>query len=83
MLTKPEIGTAEHIRLWAAGKPEDEAYVFVSDNCPWAQYAKEHLEIVPNIERGDAPSTPELHYVNDMARLTPHTFGALYQRLLG
>jgi hypothetical protein len=81
MLTRPEIGTVEHICLWLSNKPIDETYVWMSDLCPWAQYAIEHLGVVPNIMMGgQAPPTPELQQLNRVSK-DVHTFGALYERM--
>ena len=80
MLSRPEIGTREHILLWLSSKPEDQAYEWISDLCPWAQYAGEWLNFQPDIMGGNAPTTPELYGLNNFARVRPHTFGALSKR---
>ena len=80
MLSRPEAGSCEHIKLWLAGKPEDEAYVFVGF-CAWVQYA-DYIGAPVELKGGTYPLPPtaELVALNDLARVKPHTFGALHQR---
>jgi hypothetical protein len=75
MLTRPDVGTLEHIRLWLASKPAGEGYEWLSEECAWGQYCMEHY----GVAQGEP--TAELQLLNRKARETPHTWGALYERM--
>lgn len=71
MLARPEIGTMEHILSWLTTKNEAETYEWLSGECPAGQYSEEF---------GDRHAGLNLNLLNNLARLHPHTWGALYQR---
>ena len=72
MLSRPEIGTLEHIKLWVASKPQDESYEWASAGCPACLYMDEHGL------SDDRPSA--VRKLNTLAHVKPHTFGALRER---
>ena len=74
MLTRPEIGTLEHIKLWVAGKPHDEGYEWLSADCPANRYMDEHGLADDKL--------PAIRGLNALAHTAPHTFGALCERLV-
>jgi hypothetical protein len=71
MLQRPEIGTKEHIKLWLAGKDENETYEWLSGECPAGQYSREF---------GDEHIGLNLDWLNNQAKTLPHTWGALSER---
>jgi hypothetical protein len=84
MLQRPEIGTREHVLLWLAGKPADEAYKWMPhEECPCAVYNLDHgmpkeWWSEPNHRRARVKKTKiEL---SDLAGGFPRTWGALHDR---
>jgi hypothetical protein len=71
MLSRPEIGTIEHIALWLGNKPEGDAYEWASGQCPAAHYSREF---------GDTHIGLNLEHINNLAKIEPHTWGALAER---
>lgn len=71
MLSRIEVGSREHILMWLADKDPQEGYDWLSGFCPAAQYSREF---------GDEHIELNLNQLNDLARVEPHTFGALYER---
>jgi hypothetical protein len=72
MLSRPDVGTKDHIQLWLGTKDASEPYEWLSGDCPAGQYSKQF---------GDERTGLNEQWLNDLARTTwPHTFGALYQR---
>jgi hypothetical protein len=68
MLSRPEVGTREHILLWLAGKDPDAEYQWENpQHCPCGQYGREYV-------------TEWVLPISLLAELEPHTWGALYQR---
>ncbi len=70
MLSRPEIGTHEHILLWMNSKDPKEGYCW-EENCPAEQYAIEH-----GIEKAWTLSMP----ISTLASHHPRTWGDLAQR---
>jgi hypothetical protein len=69
MLSRPDVGSKEHIQLWLDTKDASETYEWLSGDCPAGQYDREF---------GDAHAGLDLNWLNNLARVTyPHTFGAL------
>lgn len=69
MLSRPEIGTREHVLLWLDSKDPKEGYCW-EKTCPAESYAAEHgLDQVP----WTSPISP-------LASGFPRTWGALAQR---
>ena len=72
MLSRPEIGTLEHVKLWVASKPQNESYEWLSATCPANRYIDEH---------GLSDDTlPAIRELNGLAHVAPHSFGALRER---
>jgi hypothetical protein len=71
MLSRPEIGTKEHVQSWLTTKDENQTYEWLSGECPAGQYSQEF---------GDHHSGLNLNWINDLARIRPHTWGALAER---
>ena len=69
MLSRPDVGTKEHIQLWLTTHDENEQYEWLSAVCPAARYAEEF----------DVPIT-ELNWLNDLAQIWPQTWGSLAER---
>jgi hypothetical protein len=77
MLARPEIGTREHVILWLASKPADEAYEWANPHCcACGQYWGENVgKIFPHMWEYD----PAMPWLNIMAQ-DCRTFGELYQK---
>jgi hypothetical protein len=71
MLSRPEIGTMEHVRVWLNAKDESEPFEWLSADCPAGRYAKEF---------GVPVRSAEMDRLNDLAHVWPHTWGALAAR---
>ena len=71
MLSRIEVGTKDHLLMWLADKDPEEAYEWLSGLCPAELYSREF---------GDEHIGLNLNKLNDLARIEPHTFGALYER---
>ncbi len=91
MLSRPEIGTREHILLWLGSKKPDETYKWEkSTTCACGQYANEHRLGEPHNEGNGSfsyqwGSVEHLggfsdNSLNHLAEQHPRTFGALYER---
>jgi hypothetical protein len=72
MLSRPEIGTKEHIVSWFMNKDPAEAYEWASSKCPAACYSREF---------GNERSGLNLEWINNLAEIKPHTWGALVERM--
>jgi hypothetical protein len=70
MLQRTEIGTKDHVLLWLETKG-DEAYDWLTGDCPAGQYSREY---------GDERAGLNLERINTLAKIEPHTFGALHER---
>jgi hypothetical protein len=82
MLSRPEIGTREHILLWCGGKDPNEKYRWENSlDCACGQYAREHYGA--NYAWMSDPNMPAA--LRDMNTAAQHakgqTFGALYEEL--
>jgi hypothetical protein len=71
MLSRPDVGTKEHIVSWLMTKNETETYEWASGHCPAAHYS---------MEFGDEHTGLNLEYINKLAEQKPHTWGALAER---
>jgi hypothetical protein len=71
MLARPDVGTYEHIRLWLNTRDETQTYEWASEQCPAAQYSREF---------GNEHSGLNLEWINNLAKIEPHTWGALADR---
>jgi hypothetical protein len=71
MLSRIEVGSKEHTLLWLGDKDQAETYEWNSGQCPAAQYSREF---------GDEHIELNLIRINTLARVEPHTWGALYER---
>ena len=60
MLAPTEIGTYAHAKLWFAGKPNTETFVWDAEMCACQAYAKEH-------ELGDFHKYPDLCMIDAVA----------------
>jgi hypothetical protein len=72
MLSRPDVGTKEHIVTWLGNKPEGDSYEWLSGQCPAAHYSREF---------GDEHTPLNLEYINNLAKQEPHTWGALAERV--
>jgi hypothetical protein len=73
MLSRPDVGTKEHIVSWLSTKDETKTYEWASSECPAAHYSREF---------GNEHSGLNLEWINGLAKIEPHTWGALTQRAL-
>jgi hypothetical protein len=71
MLSRPDVGSKEHIVSWLATKGESETYIWLSGECPAAHYSREF---------GDERAGLNLAWINNLAEHQPHTWGALAER---
>jgi hypothetical protein len=72
MLARPDVGTKEHILSWLSTKDETATYEWASGQCPAAHYSREF---------GNEHSGLNLELINNTAKLEPHTWGALAERM--
>ncbi len=80
MLSRPEIGTHEHIKLWLSSKNPDEGYRWQNPlDCPCGQYAREFYG--PDYKWINMIGVPPaLIKLNTLAeRAKGRTFGSLYE----
>jgi hypothetical protein len=70
MLSRPDVGTYGHIKVWLANKPDGEVYEWASAECPQGQYFKEHKEPL------DERTWPDAARLNSLASKFK-TFGEL------
>jgi hypothetical protein len=75
MLARPEVGSREHMLLWASGKPADQEYAWGSvKECACGQYSRDN-----GSERW--LFSENMGLLNRLAVEYPRTFGALYERM--
>jgi len=80
MLSRPEIGTKEHILLWLAGKDVKAEYEWrCPHSCPAGTYSEEFYNYHYRwIEGDDVGRT--LQEISRMAKRRPNNYGTLYKR---
>jgi hypothetical protein len=71
MLSRPDVGTKEHIVSWLAAKDEAATYEWLSGQCPAGQYSEEF---------GDEHVGLNLSWLNTLAFDRPYTWGSLLDR---
>jgi len=77
MLSRPEIGTKEHILLWLASKDPQLEYSWrCPHGCAAATYCVENYDWAYHWIDSD-----DLQEVSRKACPRPHTYGSLYQRM--
>jgi hypothetical protein len=68
MLSRPEIGTREHVLLWLGSKDPNARYQWEHpERCPCGQYRREHR-------------AEWINQLSVLAEQQPRTWGALYER---
>jgi hypothetical protein len=72
MLSRPDVGSKEHILSWLMTKDEAATYEWASSECPAAYYSREF---------GSEHSGLNLEWINNLAEIKPHTWGALIKRV--
>jgi len=76
MLSRPEIGSREHIMLWLASKDPRATYNWTCPfSCACATYSDDSYG-----QRYYWVNMLSLHDLNKLAYLRPWTYGALYKR---
>jgi hypothetical protein len=71
MLSRPDVGSDEHIVSWLMTKNPSQTYEWASGQCPAAHYSREF---------GDYHTPLNLTRINNLAKIEPHTWGALCER---
>lgn len=71
MLSRIEVGSKAHMLQWLADKDTNESYEWLSAECAAGQYSTEF---------GDEHAGLNLNWLNSLALVKPHTWGALTER---